>query len=79
MINLENLILRQILLGDNTKKLSFGDEAHRQLKIFLQKNALDFHQTEIAKTYVLVEHPNEPSVVWGWGCGENAFRIDDPC
>jgi len=66
VIDTENLVLRQMLPGDNTKKLSLGNEAHTPLKIFLQKNALAFHQAEIAKTFVLVEHPDTPSSVWGY-------------
>ena len=50
----EDFILRQIQSGDDTMKLSLGDASYTPLKIFLRKNALDFHQYEIAKTYVLV-------------------------
>lgn len=43
----EGLILRPILESDNTRKLSLGKESFLPLKIFLQKDALDFHQYEI--------------------------------
>ncbi len=50
-----NFILRPISSNDDTKKLSLGNPIYTPLKIFLKKDAYDFHQFEIAKTYVLVE------------------------
>ncbi len=62
-----DLILRQINQTDNTKKFSLGNENHTPLKIFLQKEALDFHQYEIAKTFVLINnHSPQPSKVLGY-------------
>lgn len=53
--NPKDLILRQIQQLDDPKKLSLGDESHVPLKTFLRRDAYEFHQYEIAKTYVLVE------------------------
>ena len=62
-----NLILRQIRQTDDTKKLSLGNANHIPLKIFLQKDAYDFHQYEIAKTFVLINNDSSPtSRVWGF-------------
>ncbi|EKD73100.1 MAG: GCN5-related N-acetyltransferase [uncultured bacterium] len=60
-----NFQLRPIQAGDNLSKLSLGKESHTPLKIFLRKAALNFHQHNIAKTYVLVD--DEVSArVWGY-------------
>jgi hypothetical protein len=34
------------------------------LKIFLQKSAFDFHQYDIAKTYIIVNQPNYPARIY---------------
>ena len=65
-MNPENYILRQIQSDDDTTKLSLGDANYTPLKIFLQKTAFDFHQHDIAKTYVLVNQMLPPSKVWGY-------------
>lgn len=57
----EDFTLRPIYPDDDTRKLSLGNAAYTPLKIFLQKNALDFHQYEIAKTYVLVNPSISPT------------------
>jgi GNAT superfamily N-acetyltransferase len=57
------LQLRPILLTDNLSKLSLGKEEFTPLKIFLRKAALNFHQCNIAKTYVLVDDSDR---VWGY-------------
>jgi GNAT superfamily N-acetyltransferase len=59
------LNFRQIQPGDRVRWLSLGDESFWPLKSFLQKQALDFHQQNIAKTYVLVEESSS-SKVWGY-------------
>lgn len=63
---IEKLILRPIHPNDNLNLLSLGNAEFTPLKIFLQKNALDFHQYEIAKTYVLVEENSSAPRVWGY-------------
>lgn len=62
----EDFILRPISPEDDVTKLSLGNEAYTPLKIFLKKNALDFHQYEIAKTYVLVKQDMPPSRIWAY-------------
>lgn len=60
-----NFQLRPIQAEDNLSKLSLGKESYTPLKIFLRKAALNFHQHNIAKTYVLVD--DEASArVWGY-------------
>ena len=67
MLDPENFILRQILSNDDTAKLSLGSEAYTPLKTFLKKTAFDFHQYEIAKTYVLVNPASSStSRIWGY-------------
>lgn len=66
MVDTENFILRQILSNDDTSKLSLGNETYTPLKIFLKKAAFDFHQYEIAKTYVLVNQAASSSRIWGY-------------
>jgi GNAT superfamily N-acetyltransferase len=57
----EGFTLRQICPEDDTNKFSLGNSVHTPLKIFLKKNALDFHQYGIAKTYVLINQNLSPS------------------
>lgn len=59
----ENFQLRPIHENDNLSKLSLGKESLTPLKIFLRKAALNFHQNNIAKTYVLAD---EAARVWGY-------------
>lgn len=66
MIDIKNFILRQILIDDNTSKLSLGNQNFTALKIFLNKAAYDFHQYEIAKTYVLVDEASLRARVWAY-------------
>lgn len=61
-----NIILRQIECNDNTSKLSLGKSEYTPLKTFLKKNAFDFHQCEIAKTYVLVDENSVSQRIWGY-------------
>lgn len=51
----ESLVFRHIQDGDVTSKFSLGDASKVALKIFLQKEALEFHHQELAKTYVVVD------------------------
>jgi hypothetical protein len=41
-----------------------GEAAHAPLKTFLKKDALDFHQSEIAKTHVLIKA--DSLQIWGY-------------
>lgn len=57
MPNITNIyLLRPIELSDDTGKLSLGRAEYTPLKIFLKNQAFDFHQYEIAKTFVLVNN-----------------------
>jgi GNAT superfamily N-acetyltransferase len=60
---LNRLQLRPIQPKDNLSKLSLGSENFTPLKIFLRKAALNFHQYNIAKTYVLAD---DAARVWGY-------------
>ncbi len=51
----QSLSFRPIQAGDLLSKFSLGDASKVALKIFLQREALEFHDKEIAKTYVLVD------------------------
>lgn len=62
----EDFILRQIQHDDNTSKFSLGNPTYTPLKIFIQKYAFDFHQYEIAKTYVLVDQNSLSKQVWAY-------------
>lgn len=62
----ENFVLRQIQHDDNTSKLSLGNSSHTPLKIFLKKSAFDFHQYEIAKTYVLINQNLSSNQIWAY-------------
>lgn len=66
MEEINSYTLRPIKHDDDTKKLSLGNKEHLPLKIFLQKHAFDFHQYEIAKTYVLVDEKRSLSQVFGY-------------
>ncbi len=58
----QSLLFRQIQNDDFLSKFSLGDASKVALKIFIQKEALEFHQKEIAKTYVLVDEANRNRV-----------------
>jgi len=75
---LEGLILRQIQEGDNTRKLSLGKTSFLPLKVFLQKDALDFHQFEIAKTYVLIDSEGSSNHVLGYITLTSSQVVLDP-
>jgi len=66
VIDVGNIILRQIQCNDSTTKLSLGKSEYTPLKTFLKKNAFEFHQYEIAKTYVLVDENLKPPRIWGY-------------
>ncbi len=58
----QSLQLREIRPGDNLTGLSLGDTSLVPLKSFLRNNALEFHQNDIAKTYVLVNDSSLPKI-----------------
>lgn len=57
------LNFRQIEPGDIVTKFSLGSKEFTPLKTFLRKDALNFHQSNIAKTYVIVDEKNR---VWSY-------------
>lgn len=61
----QSLLFRPMMSGDIVTGLSLGDKSFQPLKTFLRKSALDFHLSDVAKTYVLVEDIS-PSKVWGY-------------
>jgi GNAT superfamily N-acetyltransferase len=61
----QGLQFRELRPRDNLTGLSLGDKSFVPLKSFLRNCALDFHQHNIAKTYVLVEDSSSPKV-WGY-------------
>ena len=63
-VELKGFAFRPMQSNDDPTKLSLGDSAHAPLKIFLKKNAFDFHQCQIAKTYVLIKSGS--SQIWGY-------------
>lgn len=63
----EELHLREIRSDDIRSKLSLGAAEFTPLKIFLNKSAVDFHQLNIAKTYVLADKNTlNKAKVWGY-------------
>ena len=52
------LQFREIRPGDNVSGLSLGHAEYKPLKIFLKKNAKNFHDNNIAKTFVYVQNPD---------------------
>ncbi len=66
MVDQSRFALRPIQADDDTGKLSLGLSAYTPLKIFLQKNAVDFHRYQLAKTYVLIDLEHLPTRVWGY-------------
>jgi len=67
MLNINNnFVLRQIESTDDASKFSLGNASFTPLKIFLQKNAFDFHQYEIAKTFVFVNPEYSANRIWGY-------------
>ncbi len=80
----ESLILRQIEPGDKTTGLSLGNRENVPLKTFLKKCALEFHQGDIAKTYVLVPPDEKTPRIWAYitfMCSEislgDSYSLDD--
>ncbi len=56
MLNINNnYVIEQMNASHNVSKLSLSSSSFTPLKIFLKRNALDFHQYDIAKTFVLVD------------------------
>lgn len=62
----EDMVLRQIECNDATSKFSLGKEILTPLKIFLKKEAFDFHQYEIAKTFILTEERQLPGKIFAY-------------
>ena len=60
------MILRPIQSNDNVKLISSGSPEAHPLKLFLQNDALEYHQKEITKTYVLIEPEDINNRVWGY-------------
>jgi GNAT superfamily N-acetyltransferase len=60
------LFLREIRLGDKTDKLSLGSESFVPLKAFLEKDAWQFHEENIAKTFVYVDSSETGARVYGY-------------
>ena len=60
------LFLREILLGDKANKLSLGAESFVPLKTFLEKDAWQFHEENIAKTFVLVDSIEAGARIYGY-------------
>ncbi len=63
MASSKSFQLRPIQEGDILNRLSLGKESYTPLKIFLRKAALNFHQNNVAKTYVMAD---ETARVWGY-------------
>lgn len=61
-----NFILRPICENDVVNKLSIGNSSALPLKNFLKKDALSFHISNIAKTYVLVDIDTSSNLVLGY-------------
>jgi len=66
VLTVPELFLREIRLGDDTKKLSLGNEAYTPLKTFLKKDAWQFHEENIAKTYVYVDSMESGARIFGY-------------
>lgn len=66
MSEIPELFLREIQLSDDTKRLSFGDKSFLPLKIFLQRDAWQFHEENIAKTFVLVDSTEVGARIYGY-------------
>lgn len=60
------MLIRPIRPDDNVKKLSLGDAEFTPLKTFLRKNAVAYEAQNLARTYVLVDHPKKGAQVWGY-------------
>jgi GNAT superfamily N-acetyltransferase len=60
-----NLYIRELQPGDKSNGLSLGKQEYIPLKTFLKKAALEFHQDNVAKTYVLVDQTESPQI-WGY-------------
>lgn len=64
--NAPKLFLREIQLGDKANKLSLGSESFVPLKTFLKKDAWQFHEENIAKTFVLVDSIEAGARIYGY-------------
>ncbi|HEV2614517.1 MAG TPA: hypothetical protein VGV92_07390 [Gammaproteobacteria bacterium] len=66
MLNNNNFFVEQITKLHDVSKFSLGNPSFTPLKIFLKRNAFDFHQHEIAKTFVLINPEHSANRVWGY-------------
>jgi GNAT superfamily N-acetyltransferase len=57
-------LLRELQSIGRVNALSLGKKEYAPLKIFLKKDALNFHLDNVVKTYVLID--KESSRVWGY-------------
>jgi len=57
---------REIGAGDKFSGFSLGDAAFQPLKTFLKRDALNYHQNNIAKTYVLVDPDAKYNKIFGY-------------
>lgn len=72
-----SFFVREIHPNDNVNNLSLGNSNHRALKSFLKKQSKEFHNNNIAKTFVLVDDIS-PSHVKGFlslSCSEITLDI----
>lgn len=60
------IFLREIRSTDNTKLLSLGHANFAGLKTFLKKDAWQFHQENIAKTFVYVDSNDDGARIYGY-------------
>jgi len=66
MLNNNKFFIEQITKLHDVSKFSLGNPSFTPLKIFLKRNAFDFHQHEIAKTFVLINPEHSMNRVWGY-------------
>jgi len=62
----KKIILRPIQPDDRVSQFSLGKPEYAPLKTFLTRHAKSYHQEDIAKTFVLVEHGIEKPPVLGY-------------
>jgi GNAT superfamily N-acetyltransferase len=58
-----DLCIREIQLDDRVNGFSLGSSEFTGLKTFLKKDAVNFHLTNIVRTYVLVDSKTQPQVL----------------
>ena len=60
-----SLTIRELRQQDKSNRLSLGQPEYAPLKAFLKKAALEFHNDNVAKTYVLIDQAAPPRI-WGY-------------